>query len=159
MHVFWHMDFAICETDTNIDLLKGNAHMANYFEEDEEPVKKKAKNSYEKKLARLKELREKHKGDWLNLEACKEYHNRALALPPNGQQDIGERRKLRIELQEKYGIAEIEAINIVNGFHFLEYVLKYENIKNLRIPSEPSLADRQYITIVQNEGYAFEEND
>lgn len=133
--------------------------MANYYEEDEEPVKKKSKNSYEKKLARLKELRDNHKGEWLTIEACNEYYSRAQALPPNGCQDIGERRKLRIELQEKYGIAEIEAINIINGFHFLEYAQKYENIKELRIPSEPSLADRQYITVVQNEGYAFEEKD
>jgi hypothetical protein len=133
--------------------------MANYSEEDEEPVKKKSKNSYEKKLARLKELRDRHKGEWLTIEACNEYYNRAKALPPNGCQDIGERRKLRIEMQEKYGIAEIEAINIINGFHFLEYTQKYENIRDLRIPSEPSLADRQYITIVQNEGYAFEEKD
>ena len=133
--------------------------MANYYEEDEEPVKKKSKNSYEKKLAKLKSQLENHKGEWLTIEACQEYYNRAQALPPNGCQDIGERRRLRIELQEKYGIAEIEAINIVNGFHFQEYVQNYDNIRGLRIPSEPSIPDRQYITIIQNEGYSFEEKD
>lgn len=133
--------------------------MANYYEEDEEHVKKKSKNSYEKKLARLKDLREKHKGEWLTMEACQDYYIRAQTLPPNGRQDIGERRKLRLELQEKYGIAEIEAINIVNGFYFHEYVQKYDNIRELRIPSEASISDRQYITIIQNEGYSFEEKD
>lgn len=133
--------------------------MANYYEEDEEPVKKKTKHSYERKLAKLKELRDKHKGEWLTIETCNDYYNRAKTASPNDCQDIGERRKIRMELQEKYGIAEIEAINIVNGFHFVEYVQKYDNIKNLRIPSESSLADRQYITVVQNEGYSFEEKD
>ena len=52
-----------------------------------------------------------------------------------------------MELQEKYGIAEIEAINIVNGFHFVEYVQKYDNIKNLRISNEPSLADTEYMAL------------
>ena len=42
--------------------------MANYYEEDEELVKKKTKHSYERKQAKLKELRDKHKGEWLTIE-------------------------------------------------------------------------------------------
>ena len=42
-----------------------------------------------------------------------EYRDRALLLPSNGLQDIGERRKLREELQ---------AVNIINGFHIPDYV-------------------------------------
>ncbi len=51
--------------------------MANYYDDDEEPVKKKSKNSYEKKLAQLKKLQERHKGEWLTMEVCQEYYNRA----------------------------------------------------------------------------------
>ena len=61
--------------------------MANYYEEDEEPVEKKTKHSYERKLAKLKELRDKHKGEWLTIETCNDYYNRAKAASPNDCQD------------------------------------------------------------------------
>ncbi|MBQ6091403.1 MAG: hypothetical protein IJL07_09085 [Lachnospiraceae bacterium] len=53
---------------------------------------------------------------------AREYQKKADALPYNGRQDIGERRKLRIELQERFGLVEVEAINILNGFHTGLYV-------------------------------------
>lgn len=53
------------------------------------------------------------------------YRDRAKALPYNGMQDIGERRALRIELQARCGITELEAINIINGFHIDTYCMKY----------------------------------
>lgn len=43
----------------------------------------------------------------------------------NGMQDIGERRRLRQDLQERCGITELEAINIINGFHIDTYCIKY----------------------------------
>lgn len=54
-----------------------------------------------------------------------EYRDRAAKLPYNGMQDIGERRRLRQELQERCGITELEAINILNGFHIDTYCIKY----------------------------------
>lgn len=54
-----------------------------------------------------------------------EYKNRAAKLPYNGMQDIGERRKLRQELQERCGTTELEAINILNGYHIDIYCMKY----------------------------------
>lgn len=53
------------------------------------------------------------------------YRDRAKTLPYNGMQDIGERRALRIELQERCGVTELEAINIINGFHIDIYCMKY----------------------------------
>ena len=53
----------------------------------------------------------------LTREIAYTYRDRAKALPYNGMQDIGERRALRIELQERCGVTELEAINIINGFH------------------------------------------
>lgn len=58
----------------------------------------------------------------LTKEIAKEYLNRARKLPTEGMQDIGKRRELRIELQKRCGITELMAVNIVNGFHILDYV-------------------------------------
>ncbi len=54
----------------------------------------------------------------LTQEICRDYRKRMLELPPMGYQDIGERRKLRIELQERCGLTELEALNVCNGHHW-----------------------------------------
>ena len=54
-----------------------------------------------------------------------EYRDRAAKLPYNGMQDIGERRRLRQELQERCGTTELEAVNILNGYHIDAYCMKY----------------------------------
>ena len=59
----------------------------------------------------------------LTKEIAVEYRDKAKLLPPNGLQDIGDRRKLRIELQERCNLTELEAVNIVNGFHIDIYVI------------------------------------
>ena len=61
----------------------------------------------------------------LTREIAYTYRDRAKALPYNGMQDIGERRALRIELQERCGVTELEAVNIINGFHIDIYCMKY----------------------------------
>lgn len=53
------------------------------------------------------------------------YNEKAKALPYNGMQDIGERRRLRQDLQERCGITELEAINIINGFHIDTYCMNH----------------------------------
>lgn len=53
------------------------------------------------------------------------YRDRAKAQPYNGKQDIGGRRALRLELQERCGLTELEAVNIINGFHIDIYCMKY----------------------------------
>lgn len=52
-----------------------------------------------------------------------EYRKRAKALPDTAGQDIGERRELRIELQNRCGITELQAVNILNGFHADSYIV------------------------------------
>jgi len=64
--------------------------------------------------------------EYLTREIAREYRQRAAKLPPNGLQDIGQRRELRIELQERCGITELEAINTINGYHTDTYIKKYE---------------------------------
>lgn len=56
--------------------------------------------------------------------AC-EYRDIAEKIPYNGMQDTGERRRLRQELQERCGVTELEAVNILNGFHIDVYCMKY----------------------------------
>lgn len=51
-----------------------------------------------------------------------EYREKARSLPPNGLQDIGSRRELRMELQAKCNLTELEAVNIINGYHIGDYV-------------------------------------
>ena len=53
----------------------------------------------------------------LTAEIANEYRILAENLPENGRQDTGERRELRQELQRRCGLSELQAINILNGFH------------------------------------------
>lgn len=58
----------------------------------------------------------------LTMKIVEEYRLRADTLPYNGLQDIGERRKLREEIQERCGLTELEAVNILNGHHVKDYI-------------------------------------
>ena len=69
----------------------------------------------------------------LTKEIANEYRDKAKLLPPNGLQDIGDRRKLRIELQERCNLTELEAVNIINGFHVGIYVTIAERREAERI--------------------------
>ena len=60
----------------------------------------------------------------LSRAIAKEYQKAALA--DEGLQDIGERRTLRIELQKRCGLTELEAVNVINGHHVQDYIAKYE---------------------------------
>ena len=58
----------------------------------------------------------------LTREIANEYRKRAMLLPANGLQDIGKRRELRKELQTRCDLTELQAVNIINGFHIPDYV-------------------------------------
>lgn len=66
------------------------------------------------------------KKEWLTDEIAHEYRLKAVALSQNGRQDVGEMRRLRMELMDRCGVTEVEAINILNGYHINDYILKYE---------------------------------
>ena len=68
---------------------------------------------------------DERKFEWLTEEICKEYQRRADMLAPNGGQDIGAWRDLRIELQERCNITEIMAINILHKRNVSDYCLHY----------------------------------
>ena len=71
--------------------------------------------------------------EWLTAEICHEYKKRAELLSGTDGQDIGARRKLRMELQKRCHITEIEAINILNGYNVDLYVRKYDMLSG-KIP-------------------------
>ena len=118
--------------------------LRDYYDNGEEPEKDspaRRKRALARKIKKLQKLHDNHKGEWITFEDAKEYRDRAEKMPYNGRQDIGERRALRIELQERFGLAEGEAINILNGFHMRDIVQVYDNIKNLRIPEASNTAN------------------
>ena len=51
----------------------------------------------------------------LSHEIAEEYIKRVEELSDDGRRDIGARRELRFELQDRCGVTEQEAINILNG--------------------------------------------
>ena len=94
----------------------------------------------------------KHKGDWLTKEVAEKYEAKSWVYRVlNDNQYTGMVRKIGEELQEKYGVTELEAINILNGNNVNDYVQKYFRIKH-RIPINIDLQE-VFETIVGEIGY------
>ena len=97
-----------------------------------EAVDLRIEEAWAEKLYWAKDKKLRHQGDWLTMEVAEKY--RRLAAPFlaffDGQY-IKTVRELGKELQEKYGITEIEAINILRGYYIHDYVDKYYRIKNI----------------------------
>ncbi len=102
--------------------------------------------STDKEMERLINEQRKHKGQWLTKEAVDYYYEQAQACSGNDAQDIGQRHRLRKELQERFGLLEIEAINILSGVHGAFYVEKYNRIRNctpLKSDSTKSVLEKE----------------
>lgn len=65
-----------------------------------------------------------------------EYRDRAKFLTQNGLQDIGERRKLRTELQFRCNLTELEAVNVINGYHIGDYLITAKQREDKRLCKE-----------------------
>lgn len=85
----------------------------------------------EKEIFTLRKQRDRHRGEWITQEIVEQYQQKASVLGNDSLEDIGVKRALRIELQEKYDLLEIEAINLLNGYHVKDILRKYERIKNI----------------------------
>ena len=84
----------------------------------------------------IKEQHDRHRGDYITEEIASLYE--AKSWPYRVLYDyqyIKEVRQMGKELQERYGVTELEAQNILNGVHTKEYVAKYHRIKHL-IPNK-----------------------
>lgn len=101
-------------------------------------------------MNRVRRLNKKHRGEWLTKEVIHEYAAKALIYRVlSDNQYIGKVRELGRELQEKYGVTEQEAINIVLENKTENYAYKYYKIKNLI----PDYVDEQYICDSVREEY------
>ena len=88
-----------------------------------------AKREAERKVLEEHRL---HKGEWLNAEVARLYCEKAwVYLMLSAGQYVGMVRELGEELQKKYGVTELEAINILRNYTVSDYVNKYYRIKNL----------------------------
>ena len=67
--------------------------------------------------------------EWLSKELADEYRRKANQAADRSSGDIGKRRELRIELQTRCGLTDLEAVNVINGQHVMEYVDKYHRIR------------------------------
>ncbi len=63
--------------------------------------------------------------EWLTAEICDEFKKRAEQLEQNNGNDSAEWRKLRLELQGRCNLTEIEAVNILRGYNVKDYLQKY----------------------------------
>lgn len=81
----------------------------------------KVKDFFERKKGKKKEAN--HQGLWINEEAVEVYQKRIKECSLFSREDVGERRRLRIEFQKQYGLNEIEALNIANFVFLRPYVL------------------------------------
>ena len=90
----------------------------NYYNEEEEIDKKKAREKWIIRKAK------NHKGLWLNETRAREYYIQAEKL----RNAI---RALTVGLKNTYELTETEAINIINGYHIGDYVMKYRKLKEV----------------------------
>ena len=73
-----------------------------------------------------------HIGDWLTMDVANQYADEAwFYIVKNDGQYIREVREFGKELQDKYGVTELEAINILFENNVDDYVEKYHRIRNL----------------------------
>lgn len=81
----------------------------------------------------VNEQHRNHKGKWLTAEVVEAYQKRVRLLEGTSCGMTGKKYELMLELMEEYGVTQLEATNILNGFHVADYVNKYYRIQN-KIP-------------------------
>lgn len=81
----------------------------------------------------VNEQHRRHKGKWLTMSEVEKYQARVSLLENPSNEMIGKKYEIMLELMEEYGVTQLEATNILNGFHVADYVNKYYRIQN-KIP-------------------------
>ena len=67
----------------------------------------------------------------LNLEVANRFRNKAKRLADQSGQDMGEFRRMKTELMDYCDVTEMEAINILRGYHIMDYIRKYEMLNGI----------------------------
>ena len=95
-------------------------------------------------LRRVKTEHDRHRGKWLNADAVRKYQAKSWVFRElEGNRYCGMVRKIGEELQEEYGVTELEAFNILleNASNVRDYLTKYYNIEHMI----PAHVDEQWI--------------
>ena len=95
-------------------------------------------------LRRVMAEHDRHRGKWLNADAVRKYQAKAWIFREyEGNQYCGMVKKIGEELQEEYGVTELEAYNILleNSTNVKDCLAKYYNIQHLI----PARVDEQWI--------------
>ena len=74
---------------------------------------------------------EEHGFQYITYDDCRHYRN----LHEKNGCSQSSLKELKEQLMQTFGLLEVEAINILNGYQASWYVLKYERIRK-RIPTE-----------------------
>lgn len=67
-----------------------------------------------------------HRYGCFDKESAEFYRDIGKVLLIDNPLDIGLRREIRLDLMKKYGLSELEAINVLNGRNMEDYVVKYK---------------------------------
>lgn len=83
-----------------------------------------------------------HRGGWLTEDVVRKFQAKSwIYRELYDHQYIAEVREIGQELQEEYGVTELEAINILNGHNVEDYLNKYDRIQH----KIPLMVDEQAI--------------
>ncbi len=97
---------------------------------DEKILKKMFLESGNIEIEQKKPKREIHSGEWITIENATLYSEIGkLLLPETNGQIIGEAREFAIRIMKKYGLNEIEAINVVRGNLLKDIVHRYDKLR------------------------------
>ena len=95
-------------------------------EEDKIPVREK-KTKYQLGVDEFKKKEDYYRRLQIRYSACRITMDIANSYYETAKEKTyTERVELRNQLIERYGVTELEATNILNGFHISDYVRKYE---------------------------------
>ncbi len=95
-------------------------------------------------LRRVRAEHDRHRGKWLNADAVRKYQAKSWIFREyEGNRYCGMVRKIGEELQEEYGVTELEAYNILleKSTNVKDCLTKYYNIEHM-IPAQ---VDEQWI--------------
>lgn len=91
----------------------------------------KTQKEYDELVKEQNKWHTEHDYGWLTEKVVEDYRTKYMAALQNGGNEAEEQKKYCTELQNTYGLTEIEATNILNGFHTQDYISKYSRIRKL----------------------------
>lgn len=106
------------------------SNLDKHMAEDDKVVTQKRKAKYQLGVDEFPEKREDYyRRLQIRYSACRITMDIANSYYENAKEKTyAEQIELRNQLIERYGVTELEATNILNGFHISDYVRKYELI-------------------------------